>query len=110
MGEITALAPSTIKIKIIAPPERKYSVWIGGSILPPSPPSSRCGSPSRSTMSLAPPLSTGSASKQLTSPSLNACCLQDRQNNQVAPSSHCALRGHPMTWFQSNLCHLLFLV
>merc|ERR1712212_578490 len=31
--EITALAPSTLKIKIIAPPERKYSVWIGGSIL-----------------------------------------------------------------------------
>merc|ERR1740128_1050473 len=31
--EITALVPSTIKIKIIAPPERKYSVWIGGSIL-----------------------------------------------------------------------------
>ncbi|NP_001128241.1 actin, cytoplasmic 2 [Pan troglodytes] len=31
--EITALAPSTMKIKIIAPPERKYSVWIGGSIL-----------------------------------------------------------------------------
>uniref|UniRef100_A0A8I3XAS0 Actin gamma 1 n=1 Tax=Callithrix jacchus TaxID=9483 RepID=A0A8I3XAS0_CALJA len=27
--EITTLAPSTIKIKIIAPPERKYSVWIG---------------------------------------------------------------------------------
>jgi len=31
--EITSLAPSTMKIKIIAPPERKYSVWIGGSIL-----------------------------------------------------------------------------
>ncbi|KAK7929280.1 hypothetical protein WMY93_005675 [Mugilogobius chulae] len=31
--EITALAPATMKIKIIAPPERKYSVWIGGSIL-----------------------------------------------------------------------------
>jgi len=31
--EIVNLAPSTIKIKIIAPPERKYSVWIGGSIL-----------------------------------------------------------------------------
>jgi len=31
--EITTMAPSTIKIKIIAPPERKYSVWIGGSIL-----------------------------------------------------------------------------
>jgi len=31
--EITHLAPSSMKIKIIAPPERKYSVWIGGSIL-----------------------------------------------------------------------------
>jgi len=31
--EIVALAPQTMKIKIIAPPERKYSVWIGGSIL-----------------------------------------------------------------------------
>jgi len=31
--EITSLAPSSIKVKIIAPPERKYSVWIGGSIL-----------------------------------------------------------------------------
>ncbi|XP_035569443.1 beta-actin-like protein 2 isoform X2 [Canis lupus baileyi] len=31
--EIMTLAPSTMKIKIIAPPERKYSVWIGGSIL-----------------------------------------------------------------------------
>jgi len=31
--ELVNLAPSTIKIKIIAPPERKYSVWIGGSIL-----------------------------------------------------------------------------
>ena len=31
--EIIALAPSNMKIKIVAPPERKYSVWIGGSIL-----------------------------------------------------------------------------
>jgi len=31
--EITALAPPSMKIKIVAPPERKYSVWIGGSIL-----------------------------------------------------------------------------
>jgi actin len=31
--EITALAPATMKIKVVAPPERKYSVWIGGSIL-----------------------------------------------------------------------------
>ena len=49
--ELTALAPSSMKVgrvvfvesqlshlfdlqvKIVAPPERKYSVWIGGSIL-----------------------------------------------------------------------------
>ena len=29
--ELTALSPR--KVKVIAPPERKYSVWIGGSIL-----------------------------------------------------------------------------
>jgi len=31
--EITSLAPASIKVKVVAPPERKYSVWIGGSIL-----------------------------------------------------------------------------
>jgi actin len=31
--EVTALAPNSMSIKIVAPPERKYSVWIGGSIL-----------------------------------------------------------------------------
>ena len=31
--EITALASSSMKIKVVAPPERKYNVWIGGSIL-----------------------------------------------------------------------------
>jgi actin-related protein len=31
--EITDLAPPTMKVNIFAPPERKYSVWIGGSIL-----------------------------------------------------------------------------
>ena len=31
--EITALAPSTVMIKVVAPPERLFSVWIGGSIL-----------------------------------------------------------------------------
>jgi len=31
--EITSLAPPSMQIKIVAPPERKYSVWIGGSIL-----------------------------------------------------------------------------
>ena len=32
-AEIKAQAPESMTIKIIAPPERKYSVWIGGSIL-----------------------------------------------------------------------------
>jgi len=32
-GEMIALAPSTMKVKVIAPPERKYSTWIGGSIV-----------------------------------------------------------------------------
>lgn len=31
--ELTALIPATMKVKVVAPPERKYSVWIGGSIL-----------------------------------------------------------------------------
>lgn len=31
--EIVALAPSSMKVKVVAPLERKYSVWIGGSIL-----------------------------------------------------------------------------
>ncbi|PVU99929.1 hypothetical protein BB559_000257 [Furculomyces boomerangus] len=31
--EISSMAPPSMKIKIVAPPERKYSVWIGGSIL-----------------------------------------------------------------------------
>ncbi|GLJ17639.1 hypothetical protein SUGI_0307190 [Cryptomeria japonica] len=31
--EIAALAPNSVKVKVVAPPERKYSVWIGGSIL-----------------------------------------------------------------------------
>jgi actin-related protein len=31
--EITSLAPSTMRVKVVAPPERKYSSWIGGSIL-----------------------------------------------------------------------------
>ena len=31
--EIVELAPSTMKVNVVASPERKYSVWIGGSIL-----------------------------------------------------------------------------
>lgn len=32
-AEMVKLAPSSMKIKVLAPPERKFSVWIGGSIL-----------------------------------------------------------------------------
>ena len=31
--ELTALVPDGVKIKIIAPVERKFSIWIGGSVL-----------------------------------------------------------------------------
>ena len=31
--ELSNMAPANMKVKIVAPPERKYSVWIGGSIL-----------------------------------------------------------------------------
>jgi len=62
--EIVSLAPQTMKIKIIAPPERKYSVWIGGPSLRPCPPSNKCGSASRSMTNLDLPLSTGSASRR----------------------------------------------
>ncbi len=31
--EIASILPDTVKLKIIAPVERKFSVWIGGSVL-----------------------------------------------------------------------------
>ena len=31
--ELTALVPSSIKVRVIASPERKYMVWIGGGML-----------------------------------------------------------------------------
>lgn len=31
--EIIALAPASMKVQIIPPAERKYSTWVGGSIL-----------------------------------------------------------------------------
>ena len=31
--EVVALAPSTMRINVDCPPERKYSAWLGGSIL-----------------------------------------------------------------------------
>merc|ERR1711997_737491 len=61
--EITALAPSTMKIKIIAP--QKGNTLSGSEDLSwlLSQPSNRCGSPNRSTMNLVPQLFTESASK-----------------------------------------------
>merc|ERR1711976_158014 len=61
--EITALAPSTIKIKIIAPPEGNTPY---GSVAPsclPSLPSNRCGSQNKNTMNVVHPLSIENASK-----------------------------------------------
>jgi actin-related protein len=31
--ELTSLAPSVVKVNVIAPPERQFSAWVGGSIL-----------------------------------------------------------------------------
>ncbi|CAL9052167.1 unnamed protein product [Musa banksii] len=68
--EITALAPSSMKIKVVAPPERKYSVWIGGSILASLSTFQqmfghhrRCGSQRQNTRSLVLLSSTGNVSK-----------------------------------------------
>ena len=33
LGELKRVAPHDVKIRIFAPPERKYATWIGGSIL-----------------------------------------------------------------------------
>jgi actin len=32
-NEMKTLAPASVKVRVVAPAERKYSVWIGGSIL-----------------------------------------------------------------------------
>ena len=31
--ELISLVPEGVEVKVVAPPERRYSVWIGGSIL-----------------------------------------------------------------------------
>ena len=31
--ELTALLPANSMVRVVAPPERKYSTWIGGSIM-----------------------------------------------------------------------------
>merc|ERR1712110_1171802 len=60
--EITALPPPS-RSRSSLPPRGSTPSGSEDPSWPPSPPSSRCGSPSRSTTSAAPPLSTASASK-----------------------------------------------
>ena len=31
--EITAITPPPMKVNVVAPPDRKYSTWIGGALL-----------------------------------------------------------------------------
>ncbi|XP_059634697.1 uncharacterized protein LOC132277023 [Cornus florida] len=33
LKELSSMVPPGVKVRVVAPPERKYSVWIGGSIL-----------------------------------------------------------------------------
>merc|ERR1711899_344238 len=61
--EITALAPSTIKIKIIAPLRGNTPSGSEDPSCLPFPPSNRCGSPSKNMMNAVHPLFTGNASK-----------------------------------------------
>ena len=82
--EITALAPSSMKVKIVAPPEYVDLLTPGASTrsgsvvrsLRRSRRSSRCGSPSRSTTRLALRLCTGSASKRLRLLHVAACACR----------------------------------
>ncbi|KAG5223962.1 actin [Salix suchowensis] len=61
--EITALAPSSMKIKVVAHQRENTVSGLEGQSSHLSAPSSRCGFPRASTTSLAHPSSTGSASK-----------------------------------------------
>merc|ERR1712107_782889 len=72
--ELTALAPSTMKIEVVASPERKYSVWIGGSILSSLSTFQQMWISRASTMNLARPSSTGSASEGRISE--QQCCME----------------------------------
>ncbi|KAL4693232.1 hypothetical protein H8959_017042 [Pygathrix nigripes] len=64
--EITGLAPNTMKIKIIAPSERKYSMWFGSSILASLSTSQQMwiSKQEYDKSSPGPPLSTANASRQ----------------------------------------------
>merc|ERR1711872_841050 len=57
--------PAPSRSRSLLPPRGSTPSGSVAPSLPPFPPSSRCGSPSRSTTSADPPLSTASASKRL---------------------------------------------
>merc|ERR1712203_1252226 len=80
-----------------------------------SPPSSRCGSPSRSTTSAAPPLSTASASKHLfscgrkttywiLSPTSSPTCQWGSPLFSIQPYFHCLSSG--LRSFHSTLYYI----
>merc|ERR1711997_479734 len=87
-------------LPLLPPPLRSRSLLLprgstpSGSVAPsslPSPPSSRCGSRSRSTTSAAPPLSTGSASKHL-------CSSHSRMALHVSFILYCFNTSHETIW------------
>ena len=73
--ELTALAPSTMKIKVVAPRSASTPCGSAAPSSRRSPPSSRCGSPRTSTTSPARPSCTASASKRF---ARGACLSQAR--------------------------------
>merc|ERR1712211_14537 len=79
--EITALAPSPSRSRSSLPPRGSTPYGSVAPSWPPCPPSSRCGSPSRSTTSAAPPLSTESASKCFVTHQLYFITLQLIRSN-----------------------------
>lgn len=32
-SEVSLLAPASVRVKVVAPEDRRYSVWMGGSVL-----------------------------------------------------------------------------
>jgi len=65
--EIKALAPASMKIKIVAPPEKILCLdwWLTAPSWLPCLPLNRCSSPSKNTMSLGQASSTENAFKRL---------------------------------------------
>merc|ERR1740123_2927124 len=104
--ELTALAPSTMKIKVVAPPERKYSVWIGGSILSSLSTFQQMWIARASMTRVVQRLSTASASEQ--APSCSTCVgCELLQGSQVPRSTTSSNRTWKLTTsYRSSACSL----